>query len=747
MRLSACMITKDDPRIVQAIDSIRPFVDEICILDSSVDPTHATQVRLSADRYAREDNGIEDWSDLRRRSFALATGDAIVWLDSDDIIFGAEHLRDMAAAAVNGKRVVCPYEYATDPETGRVTALQVRERIVANDPKIWTWRYPAHEVLVRIDGERPVDVYDHRAVWKHQRPVTLNAAHNERALRILRKYAEEPGHDRLFVHFNLGVALAAAGEYSDAIAHLRQYLAGSEWSEQRVVALLRMADCEVALRLNAGADAAIAWAEAARDEAPDTFAPLYALARFHFLKGCIDTESMRECVRLCREAIATPIVQRVLAVNPLDREVAVRELLRIALDVVGDHDGALAEVRAALRGRPSDPTLLLAERDYLRAIGVEPTKAAGALDIVFACGASPEPWDPASIAKTGMGGSETAVVAMAKGLAALGHRVRVYGDPANAGLYDGVEYHSIHGAEPPICDVLVAWRNAGFVTWGTARTRVLWVHDVVALNMNFERAMACDRVLALSGWHKDNLVAAHGLHPDHVTVTRNGIDLDRFANDGKNYTARTPRRAIYSSSPDRGLALLLDVWPEIRAEVPDAELVVAYGFEGWERAAGRTGDPHHHYLIESMKRRMREKPGIDYVGRVDQKQLARMMCSVGVWTLPGWFDETSCIGAMEAQAAGCRIVASKRAALIETVGHNGALIEGDWLSQDYRAAYVDAMVEALRDDGIAKRAAAQNTARDRFAWSGVVTEWNAMFRELLDAADAAILPPYSQVAA
>ena len=73
-----------------------------------------------------------------------------------------------------------------------------------------------------------------------------------------------------------------------------------------------------------------------------------------------------------------------------------------------------------------------------------------------------------------------------------------------------------------------------------------------------------------------------------------------------------------------------------------------------------------------------EQKGVVAHGRVDQQTLAREMLSAGVWILPTWFCETSCISAMEAQAAGLRIVASKLAALEETVADRGELITEDW---------------------------------------------------------------------
>src|SRR6185369_7057219 len=64
---------------------------------------------------------------------------------------------------------------------------------------------------------------------------------------------------------------------------------------------------------------------------------------------------------------------------------------------------------------------------------------------------------------------------------------------------------------------------------------------------------------------------------------------------------------------------------------------------------------------------IRTTPGVVMHGRVNQRELAEAMLGAGVWFYPTWFSETSCITAMEAQAAGLRCVCPRIAALAETV--------------------------------------------------------------------------------
>jgi glycosyltransferase involved in cell wall biosynthesis len=92
-------------------------------------------------------------------------------------------------------------------------------------------------------------------------------------------------------------------------------------------------------------------------------------------------------------------------------------------------------------------------------------------------------------------------------------------------------------------------------------------------------------------------------------------------------------------------------------------------------------------------------------GRLGQRELAVEMQYSRVWGYPTAFLETSCIGAMEARAAGLAIVTSELAALKETVGAHGTLLRWDEdedspanTSDSYRDAFVDEVVLALADE-------------------------------------------------
>lgn len=182
------------------------------------------------------------------------------------------------------------------------------------------------------------------------------------------------------------------------------------------------------------------------------------------------------------------------------------------------------------------------------------------------------------------------------------------------------------------------------------------------------------------------------------------------------------QRCLYTSSPDRGLDILLELWPQVRERVPSATLGHCYSlvYDEIANAVPAIGEFRAH-VAELAK-----QPGVEYLGHLTQPELAKTMQESLVWTAPSWatlqglpFFETSCIGAMEAQAAGCLVVASDWGALSETV-KVGRLVNSDPPGKRWRAAIVREIVDGLTNPET--QAWAQDKgpkAAKRLGWSGV----------------------------
>jgi predicted SAM-dependent methyltransferase/glycosyltransferase involved in cell wall biosynthesis len=728
--ITVCIISSDDPHLPNAVASVEPWVERVVVVDPR-------EVSGACDASGR----MLDFSAARNASFAKAQTPWVMWLDSDDVVQGSDKLVELCKAPP-GTCFLLPYEYAYD-HLGRVVTRQYRERLVQGKERM-QWLYPVHEVLA-AKGPDVRFMQNDDVIIKHQRQYLNKPVEPGRNLRILEAWMKDHPDDVRNTYY-YGLELGNNGRVDEAIKQLNRYVGMSGWQDERAMAYYQLA------RIHEGRREWDLGLEAAFNslKTVDWFESYYAICRmFHF------KQEWARCVHYGNIALSLPPTKTFLFLSDADRH-DIHTLLTYAKNQLGDVEGAYEHCKKGLEANPHEPHLVhnapkLSQALSGSACGVRPVatekglpypesgsqaaRPAGfsKLSVVFATGPGCERWDPETMAKGGLGGSETMLIHQARNLAALGHKVTVYADPPREVVHDGVTYKSVRDFRDLACDILVVSRYAQLLDEEhhvDARLRLLWCHDVVAHGATHARLLRADRILALSQWHKQNLVETHGLHPEHVVVTRNGVDLSRFHPD---IHVRKPW-VVNSSSPDRSWPVLLEEWPKIRAQVPNAELHLFYGFGNWRVVVGNNPDALSY--IQRLEDAANRMEGIVYHGRVSQPELADFMLRSRLWAHPTWFTETSCITAMEAKAAGLHIVTSNLAALKETA-KGGALIDGEWTSQAYRARFVEECVKALR--------AGPHGPWDDvsgFDLGSLALEWQTLFTGLLEAKKAHPLVPY-----
>ena len=370
------------------------------------------------------------------------------------------------------------------------------------------------------------------------------------------------------------------------------------------------------------------------------------------------------------------------------------------------------------------------------------------MKIVIWTGASWEKWGPGSL-QTGTGGSEAAAVYLSRELARLGHEVEVAGE-VTPGEWRGVRYvdfleyleggiYSVgtrpEDRAPPLrkmeCDVFVSSRDlrAADALRPDARLRVLWSHDVHSGPDHYNFMGGYDVVLCLSDWAL-NLARRFYPHvpPEKFVRTRNGIDASLY----REAPCREGFQVVYSSSPDRGLDKLLDYWPAVREVRPEAELHVYYGFDTWEKMAERNRDAVAAASIQVFRTRLQNmaEQGVTSHGRVGQAELAAAWLRASAWLYPTNFCETSCITAMEAQAAGVPCVCTRLAALPETAKF-AALVDPPNTRVGYREDFMRRVTFLARGDFREAAVAGREWALAELGWDGVARQWDELFRARL----------------
>lgn len=343
-------------------------------------------------------------------------------------------------------------------------------------------------------------------------------------------------------------------------------------------------------------------------------------------------------------------------------------------------------------------------------------------------------WAPQDIDQKGLGGSETAAVRLADALAELGWVVTVYGQ-VEQGCHSNVVYRAVETFDPLTPrDVLISSRLPEiFDRPVNATHKLLWMHDVdCGDRLTPARAEHIDQVLVLSQWHRDHVAQAYPfleydrdgpLEQSKIVQTRNGLDMRSFSQNGN--APKRKKRVVYTSSPDRGLDLLLELWPQVRKRVKGATLEFAYAPVYFEIAERDPIVGAHAARIAELSR----QPGVKSLGSLSQPDVAHLLQSSLVWAHPSYntphdtpFMETSCIGAVEAQAAGCHVVASNWGALPETV-RVGSLIDAEPRSEAWKRCFVEAIVRGLTDADVQRDAQERGPAAVKdLGWRGVAEQ-------------------------
>ncbi len=351
-------------------------------------------------------------------------------------------------------------------------------------------------------------------------------------------------------------------------------------------------------------------------------------------------------------------------------------------------------------------------------------------EIAIIYGPGFEKWSPKNVGH-GIGGSEEAVIYLSRELARRGYKVTVYGDPQeDAGEYDGVTYKQWY--ELNIKDefnILIIWRAIGFIDNAlSAKQTYLWMHDVPA-NPSFteERMKKIDKIFVLSQFHRSLLRMYKDkklieVPEEKVFVTANGI-LPVVIN--KKWE-RDPYKIIYSSSYDRGLVYLLNMWPDIKKEVPEAHLEIFYGWNLYDTV--HANNPARARWKAQMQELMGQD-GITERGRVGHTELNKEFATSGIWAYSCAFEEISCISGMRAQSTGAIPVVTNYAALKETVQY-GVKVDADITDFDGQEKYEKELIAMLKDTKQQEeiRGEMMSWAQEKFLWSKVAESWDEVFK-------------------
>ena len=140
--------------------------------------------------------------------------------------------------------------------------------------------------------------------------------------------------------------------------------------------------------------------------------------------------------------------------------------------------------------------------------------------------------------------------------------------------------------------------------------------------------------ICLTEWHQKVFIEKYPILTNKINIINNGIDINSFKKFNK--PNKIKNKFIYTSRPERGLNLLLNLWQQILAKIPDATLSIS----SYVNFPSTPEDVLLKNIIDKTD-------SITYLGNLNVNKLYEEMSSSEYWLYPTHYPETSCITALE----------------------------------------------------------------------------------------------------
>jgi len=348
------------------------------------------------------------------------------------------------------------------------------------------------------------------------------------------------------------------------------------------------------------------------------------------------------------------------------------------------------------------------------------------MNIVFYSGYHHTAWNSTT---PGLGGSETAIVEIAKRLSLDGNDVTVVGHVLPLVDDSGVQYiptDEYTTQDEYDVDYLIGVNYIHFLeALGAinAKQTIFWAHNLEHFPFWNGSTMDGDgdwvyddprltAIVCVSEWHKQQYSERYPNAADRIYVIGNGINTMDYP---KAAIHITKNRFIYSSAADRGLDEVLNIWPELKQRYPDAELVVC--------------GPSYANISYNERLDKMTQLGVTTLGSLSKADLYTEMVKSQFWLYPSKYEETFCITALEMMYGSCIPITTNAANLQYIVGDSrGIITDCDLPNNEFTAQFIKNVHKAVEMSDADKFELVESNwdyAQDE-TWTARGTEWKEL---------------------
>jgi GR25 family glycosyltransferase involved in LPS biosynthesis/glycosyltransferase involved in cell wall biosynthesis len=322
------------------------------------------------------------------------------------------------------------------------------------------------------------------------------------------------------------------------------------------------------------------------------------------------------------------------------------------------------------QSQPNEPTTLQSSPRFSN------NECRKSKNILFYTGFSNENWNYSYMLNNSLGGSEKAVAYLTK-LFPKEYTIYISGGVANE-HFDNITYIHLNELQNVInttpFHTIICSRYISFLEMFQDLSFYkfyIWAHDTSFLpygcKLTSQQIITkwnkyIDGCICQTNWHANHYKKIYPELTDKINIINNGIDTSLFtANTANDFGHKRTNKFIYTSCSERGLFVLLKMWPNILEIFSDATLVIS----------SYNNFPKNNDDIE-MKKIIDNYPNsIVHLGKLSSDKLYQEMYTADYWLYPTSYCETSCITSMEMLANGVICIYYPVAGLVDTIKDYG----------------------------------------------------------------------------
>lgn len=758
--------TNDEAELLdRCLDSIAPYVDGIFITSThkkGEKPNKRVQeVAESYDADVSTFEWINDFGAARNFNFSQVTKDYdyIMWSDADDIWRGLEKLKPTLEENPSVDILAFWYLYDFD-EYKQPTVVHKKSMICRNDGCV-SWSGKLHEDFAenRQCNVKFVEGIERLHLTTDERVIVAQ----ERNIEVSKGDMEENSNDPR-TYWNLANSYLGANKFAEAKETFELFIEKSQSHEEKYLAQMRLGVILDSMGLKKDGIKALQTAIGMRPDYPDAYLhigeilfkyDMLDLAEFYLLNGLVkkppyhsimvynprdyDYNPMmllaKVYLKKYRPDLAVPMLEGCLKIYPENKHISnmltemnkekdrMLSVLKVLESLKDETD--LTKLKKAMSKIPSDLKSHPAVCNFRNNHFVK-TESTGK-DIAYYCGMTTHIWNPELFKTRGFGGSEEAVYNLAKEWAKKGWNVTVYNACGDEEMtVDGVTYKPFwEWNYKDKQDITILWRHPRPVDYEINSTKIFVdLHDVVPSGEFTESRLAkIDKVFLKTKFHRSLFP---NIPDEKISIIPNGQNLYDVVAE------KDPYLIVNTSSPDRSMDVVPELFNRIKEQVPEAKMEWAYGWENFKNYYQEDDDKMS--WMNKVNKDM-EESGIVNRGRVTQEEVAKMYARANVMLYPTEFAEIDCITVKKAQGLGCVPVVTDFGALDESVQHgikvHSSKTKDNW-SRPYQFHF-EVEEESMKQelvDGVVKLLRTQITDRKemkdwakKFEWNKISKQW------------------------